>query len=77
MSGRVVPAAAWSIPPESRYRRVSRTEASTGSYRVRTGETASEIARRYGVPLTALLNYNGLTLASVIRAGDVIKIPQK
>src|SRR5438093_242828 len=26
MSGRVVPAAAWSIPPESRYRRVSRTE---------------------------------------------------
>src|SRR5437879_5842468 len=59
MSGRVVPAAAWSIPPESRYRRVSRTEASTGSYRVRTGETASEIARRYGVPLTALLNYNG------------------
>ena len=45
--------------------------------RVRTGETASEIARRYGVPLTALLNYNGLTLASVIRAGDVIKIPQK
>src|SRR5437879_849205 len=77
MSGRVVPAAAWSIPPESRYRRVSRTEASTGSYRVRTGETASEIARRYGVPLTALLNYNGLTLASVLRAGDVIKIPQK
>src|SRR2546428_1926987 len=77
MSGRVVPAAAWSIPPESRYRPVSRTEASTGSYRVRTGETASEIARRYGVPLTALLNYNGLTLASVIPAGDVIKIPQK
>src|SRR5438034_3499960 len=35
------------------------------------------IARRYGVSLTALLNYNGLTLRSVIRPGDVIKIPQK
>jgi len=77
MSGRIVPAGAWSTPPEPRYRRVSRTEASTGSHRVRPGETASEIARRYGVALAALLNYNGLTLASVIRAGDIIRIPQK
>ncbi len=77
MSGRIVPTGAWSTPPEPRYRRVSRTEASTGSHRVQRGETASEIARRYGVALAALLNYNGLTLASVIRAGDVIKIPQK
>src|SRR5437667_410743 len=77
MSGRIVPAGAWSTPPEPRYRRVSRTEASRGSHRVQSGETVSEIARRYGVSLTALLNYNGLTIASVIRAGDVIKIPQK
>src|SRR5439155_915784 len=34
MSGRIVPAGAWSTPPEPRYRRVSRTEASTGSHRV-------------------------------------------
>jgi len=77
MSGRIVPAGAWSTPPEARYRRVSRTEASRGSHRVQSGETVSEIARRYGVSLTALLNYNGLTITSVIRAGDVIKIPQK
>jgi len=77
MSGRIVPAGAWSTPPEPRYRRVSRTEASQGSHRVRSGETVSEIARRYGVSLMALLNYNGLTIASVIHAGDVIKIPQK
>jgi len=77
MSGRVVPLAAWSVPPEPRYRRVSRTDASTGSHRVRAGETATVIARRYGVSLTALLNYNGLTLGSVIRPGDLIKIPQK
>jgi membrane-bound lytic murein transglycosylase D len=78
MSGRVVPPSAWSVPPESpRYRRVSRTEASAASHRVRAGETPSQIARRYGVSLAALLNYNGLTVTSVIRPGDVLKIPQR
>src|SRR2546421_3244655 len=77
MRGRVLPASAWSVPPEPRYRRVSSTDVSAGNHRVRSGETASEIARRYRVSLTALLNYNGLTMGSVLRAGDVIKIPQK
>lgn len=77
MSGRVVPASAWSVPPETRYRRVSSTGANAGTHRVRSGETASEIARRYRVSLTALLNYNGLTMGSLIRPGDVLKIPQK
>jgi len=77
MSGRVVPASAWSVPPEPRYRRVSSTEASRGSHRIRRGETASVIARRYGISLTSLLNYNGLTMGSVLRAGDVLKIPEK
>jgi len=77
MSGRVVPASAWSVPPEPRYRRVSRTDASAGSHRVRVGETAIAIARRYGVSLASLLNYNGLTMQSMIRAGEVLKIPQK
>jgi LysM repeat protein len=44
---------------------------------VRSGETASEIARRYRVPLTALLNYNGLTMGSLLRAGDLLKIPRQ
>ena len=77
MSGRVVPASAWSVPPEPRYRRVSSTGVSAGNHRVRSGETATDIARRYGVSLTALLNYNGLTMGSVLRPGDVLKIPQK
>ncbi len=75
MSGRIVPPTAWSTPPELRYRRVSRTEASNASHRVRAGETASQIARRYRVSLSALLNYNGLTAKSIIRPGDVLKIP--
>ena len=76
VSGRVVPASAWSVPPERRYRRVSNTAESAGSHRVRSGETASEIARRYRVSLTALLNYNGLTMGSLLRVGDLLKIPR-
>ncbi len=56
---------------------MSRTDASAGSHRVRFGETAIAIARRYGVSLASLLNYNGLTMQSMIRAGEVLKIPQK
>lgn len=85
VSGRIVPASAWSVPPEGRVRRISRGGGATGggwggggeggSHRVRAGETATQIARRFGVSLTRLLDYNGLTVASVIRAGDVLKIP--
>jgi LysM repeat protein len=42
---------------------------------VRRGETASQIARRYGVGLDALLDYNGLSRDSVIKAGKVLRIP--
>jgi len=93
MSGRVVPLSAWSVPPERTYRRISRGGAAGGgggprlapasgeeplaTHRVQRGETASTIARRYSVGLTALLDYNGLTMGSVLRAGDILKIPPK
>jgi len=91
MSGRIVPGAAWSTPPESRtrYTRSStppspRPSGATGgsaldngSHRVASGETLSEIARRYGVSLGALLDYNDLTTRSVIHAGQIIRIPPK
>jgi len=84
MSGRVVPRGAWSTPPEPRVRRVSARYASanreaTGNsrHRVAAGETASAIARRHGVGLMALLEANDLTMRSVIRPGDVLRIPSR
>jgi membrane-bound lytic murein transglycosylase D len=75
MSGRIVPASAWSTPPEPRYRRIGAGSAA-GRHRVVAGETPSAIARRYGVGLTALLNANGMTMGSVIRPGDWLRIPK-
>lgn len=78
MSGRVVPPTAWSVPPEPRYTRVSRTAARAGpTHRVQPGETASQIARRYGVSLTALLDVNGLDMDSIIRPGERLRIPAR
>jgi peptidoglycan lytic transglycosylase D len=82
MSGRVVPRGAWSVPPEPRFRRVSTrynsaSEDGATSHRVAPGETASEIAHRHGVGLAALLEANDLTMRSVIRPGDVLRIPSR
>jgi len=82
MSGRVVPRGAWSTPPEPRVRRTSRRYRSVSasgatSHRVAAGETASGIARQHGVGLAALLEANDLTMRSVIRPGDVLRIPSR
>jgi len=83
MSGRIVPRGAWSSPPEPRVRRVSsgtRTASVGGRgtrHRVARGETASGIARQHGIGLAALLEANDLTLRSVIRPGDVLRIPSR
>jgi LysM repeat protein len=42
---------------------------------VREGETLGGIAERFGVPLSSLLNANGLTSRSVIRPGQSLRIP--
>lgn len=79
MSGRVVPGSSWKSATADDGARVSAREggASTvaASHRVRRGETASQIARRYGVDLDALLDYNGLSRDSVIKAGKLLRIP--
>jgi membrane-bound lytic murein transglycosylase D len=75
MSGRVVPPSAWSLPPEPRMRRVASVGRDGKSYRVRRGDTLSGIARSFRVRLTDLLNENGMTVGSVIRPGDVLRLP--
>jgi membrane-bound lytic murein transglycosylase D len=84
MSGRVVPRAAWSNPPEPKIRRVSthyravnNGGSSASRHRVTRGETASAIARQHGIGLMALLEANDLTMRSVIRPGDVLLIPSR
>jgi hypothetical protein len=84
MSGRVVPRAAWSNPPEPRIRRVSTryrgvSDGGDGStrHRVAAGETASGIAHQHCIGLAALLEANDLTMRSVIRPGDVLLIPSR
>jgi membrane-bound lytic murein transglycosylase D len=42
---------------------------------VRPGENPYTIARSFGVPLDALLTYNGLTKRSLIKPGQAIRIP--
>src|SRR5438445_153458 len=82
VSGRVVPRGAWSVPPEPRVRirRVSSRYGPIDSeteHRVAPVETASRIARQHGVGLAALLDANDLTMRSVIRPGEVLRIPSR
>lgn len=73
MNGRVVPMAARRTPAEPASTPQATSRSST--HRVRPGETASQISRRYGVGLRALLDYNGLDMDSVIRPGQRLRIP--
>lgn len=77
MSGRVVPRAAWSGPADPAPRRTATVSGSAiaASHRVRSGETASQIARRYGVTLRTMLDYNGLSVTSIIKPGQLLRIP--
>lgn len=45
-----------------------------GRYVVRSGDTLSVIARRHGLSLSRLLGLNGLSLQSIIRPGQVLKL---
>jgi membrane-bound lytic murein transglycosylase D len=44
-------------------------------YRVRKGDTAAAVARRFGVSVQALLRANGLQSAKNLRAGRVLRVP--
>lgn len=45
------------------------------SYRVKRGDSASRLARRYGISVNTLLALNGLKNAHKVRAGQTLKLP--
>jgi len=45
-------------------------------YTIRSGDTLSAIAQEYGVSLRSLMQSNGLNERSILRAGQVLKIPR-
>ena len=57
----------WTPPPAPRY----------ATHRVRSGETLSVIARRYGTSVSAIMRANGLSSANRLRVGQRLRIPGK
>ena len=47
-----------------------------GTHRVRTGDTLSRIAGRYGVSVTALMRHNHIRNPDQLRVGQVIAVPE-
>jgi LysM repeat protein len=45
-------------------------------YEVRSGDTLFDIASGFGVPMSEIVELNGLENASDIRAGQLLEIPQ-
>ncbi len=68
------------VPHPSSVRSDARQRGATAQprvHRVRRGDTLYSIARRYGVPLEKLLQYNGMRASARIYPGDEIHIPPK
>ena len=55
-------------------RRPSATVSGQGTYTVRSGDTLSEIAARYGTSVNALVRLNGIQNPNLIYPGEVLKI---
>ncbi len=53
-----------------------RTQVLSQWYKVRRGDNLSAIARRFGVPLYMLMEYNNIRNAHRIYAGQILKIPE-
>ena len=57
----------WTPPPAPRH----------ATHRVRSGETLSVIAHRYGTSVSAIMRANGLASANRLRVGQRLRIPAK
>lgn len=60
---------------EERQRQAQQQASSRSSYTVRSGDTLSKIAQRYGTTVQKLAQYNNIKNVNVIRVGQVINIP--
>ncbi|MDD6795208.1 MAG: GH25 family lysozyme [Clostridiaceae bacterium] len=47
----------------------------TITYKVRSGDTLSEIAKRYGTTVSAIANLNGISNPNLIYVGQLLRIP--
>ena len=73
-NSRIYPGKVLRIPAPVDKPAPGRTASAPNTYRVRKGDTLSDIARRFGVSTSALLRANGLS-TSRIYPGDVLHIP--
>jgi len=70
-SSRIYPGNTLTVPGTG-----SIADASATTYRVRKGDTLSAIARQFGITVTELRRFNGLS-SSRIYPGDVLQIPKR
>jgi membrane-bound lytic murein transglycosylase D len=61
--------------PEAERERARKAGLSAASHRVRSGETLSGIAQRYGTSPSRLADINKLSKKNLIRVGQVLKLP--
>jgi len=62
-------------PVETETPVVDKPSTVNGTHVIKSGDTLSAIAKKYGITLTALLNANGLKSTSIIYAGRTLIIP--
>jgi len=64
-------------PPPSRTPRASASAAPVGgrTYTIRPGDTLGGIAARFGTTTRALVQLNGIPNPSLVRVGQVLKLP--
>jgi membrane-bound lytic murein transglycosylase D len=61
--------------PEAAREQARKAGAASATHRVRSGETLSAIAQRYGTSASRLADLNDLSKKNLIRVGQVLKLP--
>ena len=67
----------WALAIERRRDDSGKRSASVRTHTVRSGESAWTIAKRYGIPVNALLSRNGLKQGAILKPGMVLAFDAK